>query len=89
MSGRSKTDKIRMSIYVTEANRRRLARIPRGRKTEIVNEALEQVLMAMEQRAGFQRFLKKAKAIQPVKAAKSSQELVRDLRDTGAVRSAR
>lgn len=82
---KSEPSKSRMSIYVSEANRRRLARIPRGKKTLLVNQALAQVLTDLEKQENFDVFLKKINEIKPVAASKSSEEMVRELRETGTI----
>lgn len=73
----------RMSIYISEPNRRRLAKIPRGQKTELVNKALEDALVAMERRENFDSFMDEIKAIKRVRTAKSSTEMLKELRETG------
>ena len=75
----------RMSIYISEPNRRRLAKVPRGKKTELVNKALEDVLSAMERREHFDAFLDDVRNIKRVRTAKSSTEMIRELRETGAI----
>lgn len=77
--------KSRMSIYISEANRRRLARVPRGMKTEIVNEALARVLTDLERRENFDAFLEKIRNIPRVSAPARSEEMVRRLRETGEI----
>jgi hypothetical protein len=74
----------RMSIYISEPNRRRLAKVPRGQKTELVNKALEGALLAMEQRENFDVFMAHLKAIKRVRTDKSSFEMLKELRETGA-----
>jgi hypothetical protein len=74
----------RMSIYISEPNRRRLAKVPRGQKTELVNKALEDALVSMEQRENFDSFMDEVKAIKRVRTAKSSTEMLKELRETGA-----
>ena len=70
----------RMSIYISEPNRRRLAKVPRGQKTELVNKALEDALVAMERRENFDSFMDEIKR---VRTAKSSTEMLKELRETG------
>ncbi len=74
----------RMSIYISEPNRRRLAKIPRGQKTELVNRALDDALVAIERRENFDAFMAEVKAIKRVRTAKSSTEMLKELRETGA-----
>ena len=74
----------RMSIYISEPNRRRLAKIPRGQKTELVNRALEDALVAMERRENFDSFMDEVKKIKRVRTAKSTTEMLKELRETGA-----
>ena len=75
----------RMSIYITEPNRRRLAAIPRGQKTELVNEALDKVLSDIEKRKNFDKFLEDARNFPRVKYKKSSEEMIREVRETGDI----
>jgi hypothetical protein len=77
--------KVRMSIYISAENQRRLARVPKGMKTTLVNDALSLALTTMEREENFDAFLKSVRAIKRVKAAKSSEEMVRELRETGAI----
>jgi hypothetical protein len=77
--------KARMSIYINAENRTRLAKVPKGLKTALINDALSQVLTAMEQQDKFDNFLDTVRSIQPVKASKSSEEMIRALRESGSV----
>ena len=77
--------KSRMSIYISAENQRRLARIPRGEKTTLINDALSQALSAMEKREHFDRFLESVHAVKPVKVSKTSEQMVRELRETGTI----
>ena len=77
--------KSRMSIYISAENQRRLARIPKGEKTTLINDALSQALTAIEKEEKFDAFLKAVRSIKRVKATKSSEEMVRELRETGAI----
>jgi hypothetical protein len=84
MALRQKADvKARMSIYVSAENRRRLANVPKGLKTTLINDALSQVLTAMEKQVNFDSFLESVRSIQPVKVSESSEKMVRALRETG------
>jgi hypothetical protein len=82
---RKAAPKARMSIYVSEENRKRLARIPKGLKTTLVNDALSQALTTMEKQDNFGNFLDAVREIKRVKISKSSEEMVRELRKTGSV----
>ena len=75
-----------MSIYISEDNRKRLDRVPRGQKTKLVNQALSQVLTALENSENFDAFLGKIRSIKPVAASKSSEAMTRELRKTGAIK---
>ena len=75
----------RMSIYISEENRRRLDSIPRGEKTELVNKALDGVLGDLEKKRNFGKFLDHVRSIKPVKMRKSSEEMLRELRETGTI----
>lgn len=75
----------RMSIYISESNRRRLDAIPRGEKTELVNKALDEALSEIEKQKNFDDFLRMVKAIKPVKMHKNSEEVLRELRETGTI----
>jgi hypothetical protein len=77
--------KARMSIYVSAENRKRLASVPKGLKTTLINDALSQVLTAMEKRENFDSFLESLRSIQPVKVPKTSEEMVRELRESGSI----
>ena len=76
--------KSRMSIYISAENQRRLARIPKGEKTTLINDALTQALTAIEKRENFDRFLESVRSVKPVKMSASSEEMVRRLRETGS-----
>ena len=75
----------RMSIYISEENRRRLDAVPRGEKTELVNKALDGVLSDLEKRRNFDAFLEMARNFPRVKAKKSVEEMLRELRETGDI----
>ena len=75
----------RMSIYISEENRRRLDAIPRGEKTELVNKALDGVLGDLEKKRNFDKFLDQIRSIKPVRMRKSSEEMLRELRETGTI----
>ncbi len=77
--------KSRMSIYLTAANRARLDRIPRGRKTELVNQALAEVLSSLERLEKFDSFLETVAALKPIAAPAASETMIRQLRDGGAI----
>ena len=77
--------KSRMSIYSSAENQRRLARIPRGEKTTLINDALSQALSTIEKREHFDRFLESVHAVKPVKVSKTSEQMVRELRETGTI----
>ena len=73
-----------MSIYISEANKKRLARIPRGRKTSLVNEALARLLTELEKQEGCD-VSRKIREITPVTTSKTSEEMVKELRETGTI----
>lgn len=75
----------RMSIYISEENRRRLDAVPRGEKTDLVNKALDGVLSDLEKKRNFGKFLDHVRSIKPVKMRKSSEEMLRELRETGTI----
>lgn len=76
----------RMSIYISEANRRRLDTIPRGEKTELVNKALDDALSEIERLKNFDEFLEMARNFPRIKARKSGEEMLRELRETGDIK---
>jgi hypothetical protein len=80
-----KSAMLRMSIYISEENRRRLADVPRGEKTELVNKALDGVLSDLEKKRNFDDFLEMVRQIKPVKMRKSSEQMIRELRETGRI----
>jgi hypothetical protein len=84
---RKSESKARMSIYISAENRKRLAKVPKGLKTTLINDALSQVLTSMEKQENFDRFLESVRSIQPVKVPKSSEEMVRALRKAGSIAS--
>ncbi len=84
-SAKGEASKSHMLIYISEANRKRLARIPRGRKTSLVNEALARLLTELEKQEGFETFLRKIREITPVTTSKTSEEMVKELRETGTI----
>ena len=71
----------RMSIYITEPNSRRLAAIPRGQKTELVNEALDKVLSDIEKRKNFHEFIDEISKIKRVKVERSISDMIKELRE--------
>jgi hypothetical protein len=75
----------RMSIYISESNRRRLDGIPRGEKTELVNKALDQALSEIERQKNFDTFLEMARNFPRIKMKKSSEDMLRELRETGDI----
>jgi hypothetical protein len=79
--------KARISIDLSAENRKRLASVPKGLKTTLINDALSQVLTAIERRESFDSFLDSVRSIQPVKVSKTSEEMVRALRESGSVMS--
>jgi hypothetical protein len=84
---RKSESKARMSIYISAENRKRLAKVPKGLKTTLINDALSQVLTSMEKQVNFDSFLESVRSIQPVKVPKSSEEMVRALRKAGSIAS--
>jgi hypothetical protein len=84
---RKSESKARMSVYISAENRKRLAKVPKGLKTTLINDALSQVLASMEKQENFGSFLESVRSIQPVKVPKSSEEMVRALREAGSVAS--
>lgn len=72
--------KVRMSFYVTKRNSTRLRSIPRGQKSKLVNQALSEVLSTIEKKNKMSSFLSKIEKLTPVKSEKTSEELVRELR---------
>ena len=75
----------RMSIYISEENRRRLDAIPRGEKTKLVNNALDGILSDLEKQRNFDKFLDEVRSIKPVKMRKSTEDMLRELRKTGTI----
>lgn len=73
--------KIRTTLYLTQENRKRLDRIPRGQKTDLMNKAIAKVLEELEREENAQKFIKMLATIEPVKAKYSSEEMVRMLRE--------
>jgi hypothetical protein len=73
--------KIRTTLYLTQENRERLDRIPRGQKTALMNKAIANALEEIEREENAQKFLKMLEAIQPVKTEYSSEQMVRMLRE--------
>ncbi len=74
-----------MSIYISAENQRRLARVPKGVKTALINDALAHALTTIEKREHFDRFLESVHAVKPVKVSKTSEQMVRELRETGTI----
>lgn len=73
--------KIRTTLYLTQENKKRLDRIPRGQKTALMNKAIADVLTELERKENAQKFLTMLATIQPVKTAYSSEEMIRMLRE--------
>jgi hypothetical protein len=73
--------KIRTTLYLTQENRKRLDRIPRGQKTDLMNRAIAKVLEELEKEENASRFLNMVASIKPVKAEYSSEEMVRMIRE--------
>lgn len=74
-------NKIRTTLYLTQENRARLNRIPRGKKTELMNKAIANALEELEREENSQKFLDMVAQIEPVKAKYSSEKMVRMLRE--------
>ncbi|NOS88934.1 MAG: hypothetical protein HOP34_10430 [Methylococcaceae bacterium] len=73
--------KVRTTLYLTQENRERLDRIPRGKKTALMNKAIAAALEEIEREENAQKFLKMLETIQPVKTELSSEQMVRMLRE--------
>ena len=73
--------KVRMTLYLTQENRERLDRIPRGQKTALMNKAIANALEEIEREENGQKFLKMLDSIKPVKSEYSSEQMVRMLRE--------
>ncbi len=73
--------KVRMTLYLTQENRERLDRIPRGQKTALMNKAIANALEEIEREENGQKFLKMLASIKPVKSEYSSEQMVRMLRE--------
>jgi hypothetical protein len=73
--------KVRTTLYLTQENRERLDRIPRGQKTALMNKAIANALEELEREENAQKFLNMLAAIQPVKTDYSSEHMVRMLRE--------
>lgn len=73
--------KIRTTLYLTQENKKRLDRIPRGQKTALMNKAIADALTELERQENAQKFLKMLATIKPVKTAYSSEEMVKMLRE--------
>jgi len=74
-------DKVRTTLYLTQENRARLNRIPRGKKTELMNKAIANALEELEREENSKKFLEMIAEIEPVKPKYSSEEMVRMLRE--------
>jgi hypothetical protein len=81
-----KQEKTRTSIYITEANRKRLAKVPRGQKTKLINKALDKVLSELERKAAMAEFIERAKTTKKVKSTRSSEDMIYELRTTGTIK---
>ncbi len=68
-------------MYLTQENRERLDRIPRGQKTALMNKAIANALEEIEREENVQKFLQMLSDIQPVKTEHSSEHMVRMLRE--------
>lgn len=73
--------KVRMTLYLTQENKERLDRIPRGQKTDLMNKAIANALEEIEREENGQKFLKMLASIKPVKSEYSSEQMVRMLRE--------
>ena len=73
--------KVRTTLYLTQENRERLDRIPRGQKTALMNKAIANALEEIEREENAQKFLKMLATILPVKTEYSSEQMVRMLRE--------
>lgn len=76
----------RMSIYISEANRRRLETVPRGEKTQLVNKALDDVLSDIEKKRNFREFVDEIGKFDRVKVAKSVSEMIAEMREPANTR---
>lgn len=73
--------KIRTTLYLTQENRKRLDRIPKGQKTDLMNRAIAKALEELEREENANKFLNMVASIKPVKTKYSSEEMVRMLRE--------
>ena len=73
--------KVRMTLYLTQENRERLDRIPRGQKTALMNKAIANALEEIEREENGQKFLKMLASIKPVKSEYSSEGKEQELLD--------
>ena len=74
-------DKVRTTLYLTQENKQGLDRIPRGQKTALMNRAIAHALKELEQKENNKKFLNIISHIEPVKTNKSSEDMVRLLRE--------
>jgi uncharacterized protein YerC len=74
------TNKIRMTVYLTQENKKRLDRIPREQKTALINKAIANTFAEYEREEAMQNFLNTLATIKPVKTVYSSEAMVRMLR---------
>lgn len=75
------TSKYRTTFYLTEENKAMLDQIPRGMKTELVNEALSLLLKKRKKEQNNKKLNEMIQAINPVQTQSSSEEMVKALRD--------
>jgi len=73
--------KYRTTFYLTEENKVLLDRVPRGKKTSLINQALSELLKGMEKEKNKQKLFNMIKEIEPVAYEQSSVEMVRTLRN--------
>ncbi|BCG65103.1 MAG: hypothetical protein methR_P2918 [Methyloprofundus sp.] len=72
--------KVRTTLYLTQENKQRLDRIPRGQKTALMNRAIANALKELEQKENNKKFLVMIADIEPVKAELSSEEMAKLLK---------
>ena len=73
--------KIRTTLYLTKENRSRLDLIPKGKRTELMNNAIAKALKDLEAEQNGNKLMEMIASIKPVSTQYSSEEMVRLLRE--------
>jgi len=76
----NKDRKIRTTLYLTLENKKRLERIPRGKRTLVINQAIAHTLKQMDRQETKKSLLKALNNIQPIQSHEPVEKTIRNAR---------